>query len=217
MPFVWRLLWTLSLLAVPGLLQAEPKALEEALSLDRQGFVQEALPFWKTFAASQPDRDLAIYAQLKIGAALSQAGKLGAALDSARKLADRFPGNFHAQFNLGNIASAIRQFPQAVEAYAATVKIRPEEGLGYVGLGLTLFGSQETERSVKTLRQVRRLFKKQKNISWYQNVRIMIGQMKSFAPYPPDFANLWLSNNLKEVRETYMRTLFLDFEKELNL
>lgn len=149
--------------------------------------------------------------------ALAHSGQLNDAMEEAVKLAKRHPDDFHVQFNLGNMTSAIRKYPEAVKSYQKIVTSHPKEGLSYVGLGLSLFGDRKTDESVKTLRQVRKLFKKQKNISWYQNVRIMIGQIKSFAPYPPDFSDLWLTNTLKDVRDTYRDTLFREFEDNLGL
>ncbi len=192
-------------------------SLKEALSLDRQGFYQETLPHWKKFLASKPEKKLDIYGHIKLCIVMNRMGDLGQAFEVAKKLADRYPDNFHAQFNLGNMTSAVKMFPEAVEAYRVVVTMQPDEGLGHIGLGLSLFGNRQTDPALQVLRKVRSLFKKQKNISWYQNTRIMIGQIKSFAPYPPTFSDLWLNNNLKTIRDTYHRTLFLEFEKELDL
>ena len=95
--------------------------------------------------------------------------------------------------------------------------MRPDEGLAYVGYGLSLFGDQKPDEAVSALRKVRKLFKVQKNISWYQHVRFMIGQIKGFAMYPPDFSSLWLANNLKKVREFYESSVFKVYEKQLSL
>lgn len=194
---------------------AEAGPLEEALTLDRQGFVEETVPLWKQFLATGPKPELEIYATIKLCIAFSNLGQLGEAMEAAKILGERFPEDFHAQFNLGNMTSAVQLYPEAVQAYRKVVALHPEEGLAQVGLGLSLFGDQKADEAVEILRRARKLFKEQKNISWYQNVRIMIGQLKSFAPYPPDFSNLWLNNNLKTVRDTYHRSLFLEYEKEL--
>ncbi len=195
--------------------QADP--FKEALTLDRQGFYQETLPHWKAFLASRPEQKLDVYGHIKLCIVMNRMGDLGQAFEAAQHLADRYPDDFHAQFNLGNMTSAVKMFPQAIEAYQIVTQMHPEEGLGQIGLGLSLFGNRQADPALDILRNVRSLFKKQKNISWYQNTRIMIGQIKSFAPYPPDFSDLWLNNNLKNIRDTYHRTLFLEYEKELNL
>lgn len=195
--------------------QADP--FKEALTLDRQGFYQETLPHWKAFLASHPEKKLDVYGHIKLCIIMNRMGNLGQAFEVAKRLAERYPDDFHAQFNLGNMTSAVKKFPEAVQAYQTAIKMHPEEGLGHIGLGLSLFGDRKTEKSLNILRNARSLFKKQKNISWHQNTRIMIGQIKSFAPYPPDFSDLWLNNNLKTIRDTYHRTLFIEYEKELNL
>jgi len=48
-------------------------------------------------------------------------------------------------------------------------------------------------------------------------VRIMIGQIKGFALYPHDFSELWRTNNLKKIRETYEAGVLRALEKNLNL
>ncbi len=190
---------------------------KEALTLDRQGFYQETLPHWKKFLESRPEKKLDVYGHIKLCIVMNRMGNLGQAFEVAKRLADRYPDDFHAQFNLGNMTSAVKMYPEAITAYQTVTQMHPKEGLGHIGLGLSLFGDRKTDQSLDTLRKVRSLFKKQKNISWYQNTRIMIGQIKSFAPYPPDFSDLWLNNNLKSIRDTYNRTLFLEYEKGLNL
>ncbi len=191
--------------------------LKEALELDRQGFVAETLPHWEEFISSQPEKKLDIFAHIKLSIALTRSGHFHDAFKVAETLYKRYPDDFHARFNFGNRASAIKRFPEAIASFEKVVSLHPDEGLGYLGLGLSLFGDQKTEPALKVMRKARKLFKKQKIIGWYQNVRIMIGQLKSFAPYPPDFSNLWLTNNLKTIDDTYQRTLFLGFENSLGL
>lgn len=165
--------------------QADP--FKEALTLDRQGFYQETLPHWKAFLASHPEKKLDVYGHIKLCIIMNRMGNLGQAFEVAKRLAERYPDDFHAQFNLGNMTSAVKKFPEAVQAYQTAIQMHPEEGLGHIGLGLSLFGDRKTEKSLNILRNARSLFKKQKNISWHQNTRIMIGQIKSFAPYPQTF------------------------------
>jgi len=201
-------------LATPAL--AQNPFLAEALKLDRQGFVEESISPWKQFIETGPEKDLHIYAQIKMCIALARFSRYTEAVEAAKALARKYPDHYDVQFNLGNMLSATHQFEEAAQAYQSTVQLQKNEGLGYVGLGLSLFGTQKVDQSVKTLRMVRKLFKAQKNIPWYQNVRIMIGQIKGFAPYPPDFSNLWLANNLKLVHSTYEKSVFKNFEDNLN-
>ena len=208
-------LWVLGLGAHTSL--AGNSALKEALELDRQGFLAESIPEWKKFLQTRPEKKLDIYAQIKIIIAYSRTGNVGEALKSAKALAASFPDHYDVQFNLGNMLSATHQYAEAAQAYLKASTMKPDEGLAFVGYGICLFGDQKPDEAVKVLRKVRKIFKSQKNIGWYQHVRIMIGQIKGFAIYPPDFSNLWRTNNLTKVRETYESSVFAVFEKQLNL
>jgi len=208
-------LWILGL--GPHTLLAGNTALKEALELDRQGFMAESIPEWKKFLQTRPEKKLDVYAQIKIIIAYSRTGNVGEALRSAKALAASYPDHYDVQFNLGNMLSATHQYAGAAQAYLKATTIRPDEGLAFVGYGICLFGDQKPDEAVQVLRKVRKLFKSQKNIGWHQHVRIMIGQIKGFAMYPPDFSNLWRTNNLKKVRETYESSVFTVFEKQLNL
>jgi len=208
-------IWVLGL--GPHSLLAGDPSLQEALKLDRQGFLGESIQEWKKFLQTRPEKKLDIYAQIKIIIAYSRTGNVGEALQSAKALAASYPDHYDVQFNLGNMLSATHQYAEAAEAYRKATLMRPDEGLAYVGYGICLFGDQKLVEAVKVLREVKELFKSQKNISWYQHVRIMIGQIKGFEMYPPDFSTLWRTNNLTKVRETYESSVFTDFEKQLNL
>lgn len=208
-------LWVLGLGVSP--LRAGSAALEEALKLDRQGFLAESVPEWEKFLGTGPEKKLDIYAHIKITFAHSHTGNVGEALKTAKALAAAHPDHYDVQFNLGNMLSATHQYAEAAEAYLKASTLRPDEGLAYVGYGICLFGDQKPVLAVQVLRKVKDLFKSQKNIRWYQHVRIMIGQIKGFAMYPPDFSTLWRTNNLKKVREAYETGVFPTFEKQLNL
>jgi tetratricopeptide (TPR) repeat protein len=211
--FIW--LWVLGL--GPHTLLAGDSALKEALELDRQGFIAESIPEWKNFLQTQPEEKLYIYAQIKVVIAYSRTGNIGEALKNAKALAASHPNHYDVQFNLGNMLGATHQYGGAAQAYLKATTMRPDEGLAYVGYGICLFGDQKPDEAIRVLRQVKKLFKEQKNIGWYQHVRIMIGQIKGFAIYPPDFSNLWRTNNLNKVRETYESSVFTVYEKQLNL
>ena len=192
-------------------------ALQEALKLDRQGFIAESIPEWQKFLESQPEKKLSIYAQIKMTIAYSRTGDISKALTSAKALAASHPKHYDVQFILGNMLSTTHQYAEAAKAYQQATAMRPNEGLAYVGYGICLFGDQKPDEAVQILRKAKKLFKSQKNISWYQHVRIMIGQIKGFAMYPPDFSDLWRTNNLNKVRETYESSVLTVFEKQLNL
>jgi len=196
---------------------ANPALFKEAMELDRQDFIEESIEPWQKFLQTQPEKKLHIFAQIKMGIAYHKTGQFLKARDSARDLAQKYPDHFEVNFHLANMMTTLRQFPEATRAYEKAVRLRPNEGLGYVGLGLSFFGEQKPAPAVKTLREVRSLFKQQKNVAWHQNVRIMIGQIKGFAAYPPEFAHLWLTNNLKIVRDTFESSVFKAFQKSLDL
>ena len=210
---VW--LWVLGL--GPHTLFAGSPALQEALELDRQGFIAESIPEWQKFLKTNPENKLVIYARVKMIIAYSRTGDISQALNTAKALAASHPKHYDVQFNLGNMLSATHQYAEAAQAYQQATTMRPEEGLAYVGYGICLFGDQKPDKAVQILRKAKKLFKSQKNISWYQHVRIMIGQIKGFAIYPPDFSDLWRTNNLTKVRETYESSVLTVFEKQLNL
>ena len=175
---------------------ADPALFNDALELDRQDFIGESIGAWQKFLETQPEKKLHIFAQIKMGIAYHKIGKFLKARASASDLAQKYPDHYEVNFHLGNMMTALGQFPEATQAYTKVVQLRPNEGLGYVGLGLSYFGERKPEPAINALRKVRSLYKKQKNVAWYQNVRIMIGQIKGFAAYRPDFSNLWLTNNL---------------------
>jgi len=208
-------LWVLALGS--HTLFSKNSALQEALKLDRQGFVAESIPEWKKFLQTQPETKLLIYAQIKMTIAYSRTGDISEALKTAKTLAASHPDHYDVQFNLANMLGATHQYADAVQAYLKATTLRPKEGLAYVGYSICLFGDQKLAEAVQVLRNVKKLFKSQKNISWYQHVRIMIGQIKGFKMYPHDFSTLWRTNNLKKVRETYQSSVITDFEKQLDL
>ena len=190
---------------------------KQAVALDRQNFLAESIPEWKQFLETGPDKNRHIYASIKITIAYFKTGNIGEAIKAAQSLAAAYPDEFNVQFNLGNMLGATHQYTEGVQAFQKAASLMPEEGLARVGHGLCLFGAEQSEQSLTVLREVRKLFKQQKNIAWYQNVRIMIGQIKGFALYPHDFSELWRTNNLKKIRETYEAGVLRALEKNLNL
>ena len=96
-----------------------------------------------------------------------------------------------------------------------TARLDPDKGLGYAGLALCYFGNRDQEKAIALLKEAKAVFKKKKNISWHRDTRIMINQIRTFEKYPPNFSNLWLTNNLKTVRETYEKRILRKFMKSL--
>jgi tetratricopeptide (TPR) repeat protein len=118
------------------------------------------------------------------------------------------PNNFDAHFSIANSLSAFKNFSKAIKSYKKATTLNPMEGLTYVGLGLSLFGNGNSKNAIKALLKANKLFKEKKNISWHQDTRVMVAQIKHFAKFPPHFSNLWTTNNLKLVHETYEKGVF---------
>ena len=125
---------------------------------------------------------------------------------------------FHGQYvgthffdgGLANTSGAIKKYPQAISAFKKTIELKPEEGLGKVGLAFAYFGDEKPGLAIEELKDAMTNFKANKNISWYRDCRLAIRQIKDFARFPPKFAELWLKNNLKRVQDTFEKSV-LDF------
>ena len=73
-----------------------------------------------------------------------------------------------------------------------------------MGLAFSYFGDQKPELAIKELKKGMKIFKTNKNISWYRDCRLAINQIKGFARFPKSFSALWLGKNFKRVHETYI-------------
>jgi len=207
-----RLCRLLPAFALLGFLLAGPASaasLDKALALDSDGFHEDAAAEWKSIIDSGPEPALLLFAHLKLSSAYMKVAELGLAVDTAKAAAALAPGDYDAQFHLANSQSRTGNHQAASAAFKQTVEIRPDEGLGYVGLALNQFALGDRGGAIKTLEEAKAVFKKKRNIQWYQDTRIMIQQIRDFAKYPKNFANLWLKNNLSLVRETYEKTVFI--------
>lgn len=180
----------------------------KAIRLDKEGFLEEAANTWEQLLKSHPQNPLRTLATLKLSSAYVKLAEPFKAVEMLKKLTRSQPGNFDAQFHLGNALAIITNYPEAIAAFKKTVELRPGEGLGNVALALALFGNRQPDAAIQQLQKAKKIFKKKKNISWYRDARIMVHQIKSFAKYPPEFSDLWLKNNLDLVRGTYEKTVF---------
>lgn len=181
---------------------------QKAATLDKDGFLDEATDAWEQVLEAQPEKNLQTLTQLRLLSTYIKLAELVKAVEVGKSLVLSQPDLFDAQFHLGNAQSKLKNFPEAIEAYKKTVQIRPDEGLGYIALSLAYFGNKNPDAAVEQLQEAKKIFKKKKNISWYRDARIMVQQIKGFAPYPPNFADLWLANNLDLVRNTYEKNVF---------
>lgn len=203
------------LLITGGTVGADQALFQKALKSDQAGFFEDAVKNWKIFLDSKPAEGPRIFAGIKLSLVYFKILNYQEALETARGLANAYPDSFHANFNSGAILSSMGKLGEALKSYEKAVKLNPDEGLGYVGLALCLFGSGNSETAIVRLKEVKDIFKRKKNIAWHRDARYMIHQMKNFEKYPPDFSNLWLSNNLKMVRETYEKKILRQLGKKL--
>lgn len=209
--FIWftLIVWLiLNAAAIPVSAQSPQEWLEKAQTLDKDGFLDEAVEAWKKLAGTDTNPNHVIYARLMLGNTYLKLGQFQKSIDTTHAITRSHPDNFDAHFYLANSLSTLGKFSEAVEAYKKTTSLKPEEGLGYVGLGLSLFGNRESEKAIEVLLKANKLFKKKRNIPWYRDTRIMIAQIKHFAKFPPSFSDLWLTNTLKVVRDTYEKAVF---------
>ncbi len=206
------LLWTaifLLLLGVPAANAQSPEELfNQAMSLDKDGFLGESSEVWEKLLKANPEGDLKKTAQLKLASTLFKLFKFNRSEEVVRDLIRSDANNYHAHFHLANILAAQRKFSEAIPEFQKVIELHPDEGLGFVGLALSRFGNREPDIATQLVKSARAIFRKKKNIVWTQNMRFMGQQIKSFAIYKPSFADLWLKNNLKLVQKTYEEKLF---------
>jgi tetratricopeptide (TPR) repeat protein len=202
-------LFFLNIFSASDVLAISPEELfKKAQILENDGFLEEATKSWEKLRKVDTNLDFSIYAELKLGTSYLKLKQFQKSIDILTITTRSHPDNFDAQFSFANSLSALNNFPDAIKAYKKTIILKPTEGLSYVGLGLSLFGIGNSEDAIKILLKANKLFKKKKNISWYRDTRVMIGQIKHFAKFPPSFSTLWLANNLKLVRDTYEKAIF---------
>ena len=182
--------------------------LKKARTLEGNGFLEEATQSWEKLTTVDTNLNFVIYAQLKLGTTYLKLKQFEKSIDILKITTMSHPDNFDAHFSLANSLSAFKNFPEAIKSYKKTTTLKPKEALSYVGLGLSLFGNGDSESAIKALLKANKSFKEKKNISWHRDTRVMIAQIKHFAKFPPHFSNLWLSNNLKLVHDTYEKAVF---------
>ena len=184
-------------------------SLKEALKLDKDGFYEEAIEYWEKLLIDSPP-NIRLFAGLKISGTNTKLGNLNRAVEVSQNLTESHPQQYESWFSFANTSGAIKNYPQAISAFKKTIKLKPEEGLGKVGLAFAYFGDEKPDLAIEALKDAMQKFKANKNISWYRDCRLAIRQIKDFARFPPKFAELWLKNNLKRVQETFENSV-LDF------
>ena len=207
-----------SLFLLPSLALSEESyksLLEKARNLDKDEFFEDAVKYWQKTLDANPPPDIILYAKLKLTNAYSRLGKLDKTAEMSKALTESNPGHYDSWFHHANALAALQQYSQAIEAFKRTVILNPKEGLGRVGLAFAYFGDRKPDSAIEEFKKAMKIFKAKKNISWYRDCRLAINQIKGFARFPPNFADLWLEKNLKRVQDTYLKAV-LDLESLLN-
>ncbi|MGV7220509.1 MAG: tetratricopeptide repeat protein [Nitrospinales bacterium] len=210
-----KIFFIVFLLALANPAQSNQDLFKKAMKADKVGFFDDAVVQWKDYLATNPETDYRIFAQIKLSLTYLKLEKPKEALDTAKDLQSSAPENFHANFNAGNVLAGFMNYTDAAKAFESVIRLNPERGLGYVGLALCKFGDREPEKAMELLHKAKKVFKKIRNISWHRDARIMIGQIRAFDKYPPNFSDLWLANSLKNVRDTYEKKILRKYRKSL--
>jgi len=187
--------------------------LKKAIELDRDGFFEDAIDYWEKSQIDSPS-NIKLFSGLKISGIYGKLGNLNRAAEVSRGLTKSHPQQYESWFSYANASGALKNYTQAVSAFKKSIKLKPSEGLGKVGLAFALFGDEKPDLAISHLKDAMKIFKANKNISWYRDCRLAIRQIKDFARFPPKFSHLWLEKNLKRVKDTFENSV-LDFESLL--
>ena len=204
---------TIITLALTPFSKAEPASIEEAIKLDRNGFYEEAIEEWEKLQL-ESTVNIKFFAGLKISETNAKLGNLNRAEEVSKALTLSNPLQYESWFSYANASSALKKYSQAISAFKKSIALKPKEGLGRVGLAFAFFGDEKPDLAIAELKGAMKIFKANKNISWYRDCRLAIRQIKDFDRFPPKFADLWLRKNLKRIQDTFENSV-LDFEKIL--
>ncbi|MBT5471280.1 MAG: hypothetical protein HOK41_11815 [Nitrospina sp.] len=188
-------------------------SLKQALELDKDGFYEDAIQYWEKSLIGSP-ANVRLYSGLKISGTYTKLGNLIRAMEISQALTENHPQQYESWFSYANASGALGKYSEAVSAFKKSIELKPTEGLGKVGLGFAYFGNGKPDLAIAEFKGAMKIFKANKNISWYRDCRLAIRQIKDFARFPPKFAQLWLEKNLKRVQDTFEGSV-LDFESLL--
>ena len=193
--------------------KSEAASIKEAMELDRNGFYEEAIEEWEKLQL-ESTVNIKFFAGLKISRNNAKLGNLNRAEEVSKALTLSNPQQYESWFSYANASSALKKYSQAISAFKKSIALKPEEGLGRVGLAFAFFGDEKPDLAIAELKGAMKIFKANKNISWYRDCRLAIRQIKDFARFPPKFADLWLRKNLKRIQDTFEKSV-LNYEKIL--
>ena len=188
-------------------------SLKKAIELDRDGFFEESIGYWEKSRIGSPS-NIKLFSGLKISGTYTKLGDLNRAVEVSKALTESHPQQYESWFSYANASGALKNYTQAIYAFKKSIALNPREGLGKVGLAFALFGDEKPDLAIAHLKDAMKVFKANKNISWYRDCRLAISQIRDFARFPPKFAQLWLEKNLKRVQDTFENSV-LDFESLL--
>ena len=191
--------------------KAEATSIKEAMELDRNGFYEEAIEQWEKLQL-ESTVNIKFFAGLKISVNNAKLGNLNRAEEVSKALTLSNPQQYESWFSYANASGALKKYSQAISAFKKSIALKPDEGLGKVGLAFAFFGDEKPDLAIAELKGAMKIFKANKNISWYRDCRLAIRQIKDFARFPPKFAELWLKKNLKRIQDTFESSV-LDYEK----
>ena len=184
-------------------------SLKKAIELDRDGFFEESIGYWEKSRIGSPS-NIKLFSGLKISGTYTKLGDLNRAVEVSKALTKSHPQQYESWFSYANASGALKNYTQAIYAFKKSIVLNPNEGLGKVGLAFALFGDEKPDLATAHLKDAMKVFKANKNISWYRDCRLAISQIRDFARFPPKFAQLWLEKNLKRVQDTFENSV-LDF------
>ena len=190
-------------------------SLKKAIELDRDGFFEESIGYWEKSRIGSPS-NIKLFSGLKISGTYTKLGDLNRAVEVSKALTESHPQQYESWFSYANASGALKNYTQAIYAFKKSIALNPREGLGKVGLAFALFGDEKPDLAIAHLKDAMKVFKANKNISWYRDCRLAISQIRDFARFPPKFAQLWLEKNLKRVQDTFENS-GLDFESLLKI
>jgi tetratricopeptide (TPR) repeat protein len=89
-----------------------------------------------------------------------KASNFGNALATSKKLAERYPKSAGAQSLHGQLALALRRYPEASGAFQKAISIQSNSAFAYVGLALSEAAQNHVGAAMTNFRQVTRLYPK---------------------------------------------------------
>ena len=193
--------------------KAECASIKESIELYRSGFYEEAIEEWEKLQL-ESTVNIKFFAGLKISGTNAKLGNLNRAEEVSKTLTLSNPQQYESWFSYANASSALKKYSQAITAFKKSIVLKPDEALGKVGLAVAFFGDEKPDLAIAELKGAMKIFKANKNISWYRDCRLAIRQIKDFARFPPKFADLWLRKNLKRIQDTFENSV-LNFERIL--